>query len=172
MTTLADFKRQLVVGAKIKGGYFNKLNHNADEVREVVATQSNGAWLKGEKGKSFFEIPKAKCSDFDGETLRIYETGWRALTDEEKKVMAEWQEIANTEECKKRAEIDILTDGSSTYWQEKAFYEDRGMAHLFTHTPSKYLDYNKYNRGEEFCVRDNQAEHGKQIAEYKLVKGE
>lgn len=172
MATLADFKRQLVVGAKIKGGYFGKPNHNKDEVREVISIQSNGVWLKGEKGRSFFEIPKAKCSSFDGETLKIYETGWRALTDEEKSVMEEWKKVADTEEFKRRAEVDILTDGSSTYWQEKAFYEDRGMAHLFTHTATKYLDHNKYSGGEEFCVRDNQAEHGAQIAEYKIVKGE
>lgn len=171
MKTLADFKRDLnTEGAQIKGGYFGTTHGNTDEWRTVVSAQTNGVWLKGEGGKRFFEYPKANCIEYDGNTLKIFETGWRELTEEEKAVMAEWREIANTEDYKKRAEIDILTDGSSTYWQEKGFYERKGMLYLFSHTPTKYLDYNKYNKGEALCVRDNSATHGKQIAEYTIKK--
>ena len=174
MKTLSDFKRDLLsANTMIKGGYFNT-NKNKDEWRSVEKAQSNGAWLKGEDGKRFFEYPKANACEYDGTTLKIYETGWRELNEEEKRVIAEWKEIANTEEYKKRAEIDILTDGSSTFWQERGFYERYNMLYLFTHDnkSSKYLDYNRYHNGEKLCVRDNQAPHGKQIAEYTIKKGE
>lgn len=168
--TLADFKRKAVVGAEIRGGYFWKLGMGKTSIddcewRTIDKVQSNGIKIAG----SFLDFPKANACEFDGQRLKIYETGYRKLTDEEKAVMAEWQEYADTdEEFKKRAEIDILTDGSSTYWQERGFYERKGMLYLFESTNTKSMDKNRYNNGEEYCVRDNSAPHGKQIAEYEI----
>lgn len=168
--TLADFKRKAVVGAQMRGGYFWKLGLNGKSIddcewRTIEKVQSNGIKLGG----SFLDFPKANACEFDGQRLKIYETGYRKLTDEEKAVMAEWQEYADTdEEFKKRVEIDILTDGSSTYWQKRGFYERKGMLYLFESTNTKSMDWNRYKSGDEFCLRDNSAPHGKQIAEYEI----
>lgn len=168
--TLADFKRKAVVGAEIRGGYFWKLGLNNKSIddcewRTIDKVQSNGVKIAG----SFLDFPKANACEFDGRRLKIYETGYRKLTDEEKAVMAEWEEFANTnEEFKNRVEIDILTDGSSTYWQERGFYERKGMLYLFESTNTKSMDWNRYRDGDEYCLRDNSAPHGKQIAEYEI----
>ena len=165
--SLADFKRKMQIGTKVRGSYFVKPN---DEVRTVSKVQSNGVWLKGSKETRFMEFPKSNHCEFDGKILKIYEAGYRALTEEEKQVIAEWNEIASTEEYQKRAEIDILTDGSSTYWQWRGFFERKDMLHLITNTPSKTLDQRKYRDGEELCVRDNKAPHGNQIAQYEIME--
>lgn len=167
--TLADFKRKAVVGAEIRGGYFWKLGLNNKSIsdcewRTIDKVQSNGIKIAG----SFLDFPKANACDFDGQRLKIYETGWRKLTEEEKQALAEWHEIKQTPQYKEQLERDLMTDTSGTYWQEKNFFEQKGMAYLFERTATKELDKNRYNNGEEYCVRDNSAPHGKQIAEYEI----
>lgn len=175
MATVAELKRKLGrVGAKARGGYFWKVGTPSDlkewldaqSWRTVEKAQSNGVKLSG----SWLDYPRANNSEFDGRILKIYETGWRALTAEEKAVLAEWEEIASDEEFKKRAEIDALTDGSSTYWQEREFYERKNMLYLFTSTATKSLDRWKLRQGEEFCVKDNSAPKGKLIAIYEIAE--
>lgn len=166
---LADFKRMATVGKKIRGGYFWKAGLGTSDIsgcewRTITAVQSNSIRING----SYLDYPKANACEFDGKILKIYETGYRPLNEEEKKALEEWKAIAETDEYKRQAEIDLLTDSNTTYWQEKRFFDERNMEHLFTPTDSKELDHNRYNRGEEYCVRDNKAEHGKQIAEYEL----
>lgn len=166
---LADFKRMAVVGKKIRGGYFWKVGLGTSDIsgcewRTITATQSNGLKIDG----SFLDYPKANACEFDGKTLKIFETGFRPLNEEEKKALEEWAEHEQTEEYKKKLEMDLMTDTSLTYWEEKRFFEERGLSHLFETTTSKALDKYRYNNGEEYCVKDNSALHGKQIAEYEL----
>lgn len=170
--TLADFKRMAVVGNEMRGGYFWKLESKGltldqCEWRKITSVQTNGVRLNG----SFLDFPKANACEFDGKTLKIFETGYRELTNEEKSVMAEWKKITETNDYQKQLEYDLLTDCSITYYQEKRFFEEHNMLYLFQHTPSKSLDDNRYKQGDKFCVRDNKAPHGKQIAEYEIRVG-
>lgn len=56
--------------------------------------------------------------------------GFRDLNEEESKIMQEWQTITKTEKYQKQAEIDAYTDGSSTFWQQKAFFINKGYEYL------------------------------------------
>lgn len=170
MATLADFKRKCIVGAKIRGGYYWKTPKAETTLEEcewrvIDKVQSNAIRING----SYMDFPKAKDSDFDGRVLTIYETGWRKLTDEEKAVLEEWENYTKTDtEYQKRAEMDALTDTNMTFYEEKEFFVSRGMEHLFWATPTKELCKWKMNNGEEYCVKDSKAEHGKAIAKYEI----
>ena len=50
---------------------------------------------------------------------------------EEQNILDAWKKITETEDYKNRSYTDALTDGSSTYWQEKAFFNNSPFPYLF-----------------------------------------
>ena len=169
--SIAELKRQAVKGAEIRGGFFWKLGLGTSDIsgcewRKITGTQSNGVYIEG----SFLDFPKARLADFDGKKLKIYRAGYRKMNAEELAVMKEWQAIAETEEYKKQAEYDALTDTNLCYWKEKAFFEERGFEYLFYGEKNGMkLDRNifrNWNYDSE-CILDEGIK-GEQIAEYEL----
>lgn len=169
--SIADFKRKAVKGAEIRGGYFWKLGLGTSDIsecewRKITATQSNGLKIEG----SFLDYPKASLADFDGQKLKIYRAGYRKMNADEMAVMKAWQEITETDEHRKQAEYDALTDTNLCYWQAKAFFEERGFDYLFYgKRKGLRLDSNifrKWNYDSE-CILDESV-RGEQIAEYEL----
>lgn len=100
-------------------------------VRPIVRANSVGIFFRNADGReSELEIKTAALCEYTDEKLTIYQPGERPLNEQEQRVMNEWAKIENTEEYQKRHEVDILTDGSSTYWQKKAFFSERNMNYL------------------------------------------
>ena len=94
-----------------------------------------------ENTKSYLEIPKKAlvevCNDkvttapsIQTELLRIYAPAFRFPNEKEQKVLDEWEKISSTDDFRKRMKADILTDSSSTYWQEKGFFSKYDMLYL------------------------------------------
>lgn len=82
---------------------------------------------------------RANLIEYTDEGLTVYSFGFRDLTAEEKKVMDEWKTIENSEEYQESCRRDVLSDGSSSYWRKKWFFNDRNMPWLFTYDGiSKY----------------------------------
>lgn len=79
---------------------------------------------------SELQLPKASLIEYDGQTLTVYYAGYRELTADEQRVMDGWKVKANTPEFRERAEYDALSDGSSTYYEEVAYFRKEGMEYL------------------------------------------
>lgn len=114
-----------------------------------------------ENTKSYLEIPKKAlvevCNDkvttapfIQTELLRIYAPAFRFPNEKEQKVLDEWERISSTDDFRKRMKVDVLTDGSSTYWQEKGFFLKYDMLYLaFPSKKENHLsaDYERKNNG-------------------------
>ena len=139
--------------------------------RKIGKVQSNGMYLvNGEGEKSFLELPRASMMEYDGKELRVYNPGYREMTNQEKAVMEEWNKIQNTEDYKKRAIADLYSDGSSTYWQKEKFFMERGMEHLTGDLcKGAKLDFYRYSEGEKECILDEKVK-GMAILVYKVGK--
>ena len=133
--SLADLKRDLFVGRKIKC-VFNSCGKYVGMERSVVKVQSNGIYIKtiinGEESKSFLDFPKTKVLlEYEDNKFSIYSRGTRDYNSEELKALEEWNKIKNTEEYQEQSSYDIMTDGSTTYWQEKIFWKNHNMSYMF-----------------------------------------
>ena len=95
--------------------------------------------------------------------LAANDKGKRDLNELEQKVMNGWKQIANTPEFKKREEYDLISDGSSTYYQKKFYFDNSSCPYLFTDT--ERLSYSI----EDNKVRDSKIK-GKCILKYKVHK--
>jgi hypothetical protein len=121
MKTLADFKRDLVIGRKmiLKYRWLDKVKTNIGIERFVVSKNTTGVQLSAcetaPKG-SFLGWPKASLLEYDGKTATIYNSGSRPLTEKEKEI------IAGEPRDEKQEEIDIMTDGSTMYYRKKRYY--------------------------------------------------
>jgi hypothetical protein len=84
MKTLADLKRDLTIGRKLRMVRFYESETEGrllNVPREVVAVQSNGVWLSlppemrrslDRSPRSYLDFPKAKDLEYDGRTFRIF----------------------------------------------------------------------------------------------------
>ena len=104
MKSLADLKKDLCIGTKVKRLFGPK---NNGDILTVTRTQSNGLWFN----KSWLDFPPASLLDYDGKIISIYEPGNRSLTTEEQRI------IDNRPIDKKQSEIDMLSDGSTMSMQ-------------------------------------------------------
>lgn len=95
--------------------------------------------LRGEKS-SWLYMPYASLVYYDGEFLKVYAAGLRDLTPVEKKVMDGWAKISSTDEYKEAALRDAYSDGSSTYYKEKWYFEQSPCPYLFDDNGSKKYD--------------------------------
>lgn len=119
--------------------------------RKGIRSNSTGIYIRNNLGKeSMLAIKSAKLVEYDGEKLTLYGAGLRDLTEQERRIMDEWHKISEKKEFRERVEYDALTDGSSTYWQEKYFFEKHDALYLMGQEQRGCM-YD-YNTGK---IRDN-----------------
>lgn len=140
-------------------------------VREIGKVNTVGCTLINSSGEeSSLDIPRASLVDYSDDELIIYVPGHRELNDKEKEILDAWNVIASKDDYIRRANYDALSDGSSTYWQKKHFFEDRNALYLFQDDGSgKRIDYNKTNDGDPKCLVDP-AVRGERILVYKVIQ--
>lgn len=91
--------------------------------RYIIKVQTNGLTLAEDPSAtrgSFLELPPASLIDYDGKTLTFYRPALRNLTPDESAILA--GEPSCQSENAVLAERDALTDGSQTFWLDKAYY--------------------------------------------------
>lgn len=147
------------------------IQENMQGKRTIGKVQTNGFYLINKDGKeSFLEIAKASLMEYTGDELRIYAPGFREMTEKEKQVMMEWEQIENTESYQEQSRVDMLSDGSTTFYMKKKFFMDRKMEYLTgTSNGIKSLIFNKYYNGEKECIRDDNVK-GNVILIYKVER--
>ena len=140
-------------------------------VREVGKVNTVGCQLINSSGEeSSLNIPRANLVDYSDDELIIYIPGHRELNDKEKEILDAWNVIASKDDYMQRANYDALTDGTSTYWQQKHFFEDRNALYLMQDDGSgKRIDYNKTNEGDPKYLVDP-AVRGERILVYKVIQ--
>ena len=162
--TLAQFKRDAQtghMGLELLERYGKK--ESTRIICPVIKVQQRGVCLKRNDRESYLAIPFASLIEYDGAYLKVYDKGKRDLNELEQKVMNGWKQIANTPEFKKREEYDLISDGSSTYYQKKFYFYNSSCPYLFTDT--ERLSYSI----EDNKVRDSKIK-GKCILKYKVHK--
>lgn len=146
--TLAQLKKDAKTGtvfAKmvIRCGGTN-VPENMQRLRPIVDANSVAIFFQNPDGKkSEMRIKRASLVDYTDDLLTIYTPGTRELNSEETAVINEWKAIEATPDFQRRSEIDALSDGSSTYYQEKFFFEKKGMKYLFGFEEEGGMKYNR-----------------------------
>lgn len=122
--TFAKFKRDAASG-KMNLSLTQRFGQTGDAIperlrgsRKVVRVRSYGIDLKNatNEATSRLDIPSAKLIDYDGKTFRVYAVGERALTEEEAKLLKEWEEIQSKHE--------LETPWIDSYWKKVRFFEE------------------------------------------------
>ena len=158
MKTLADLRRAMTPGRKLALVYRHK-KLDKPIGKEVVKTQSNGAWLTKEgaakdayikvdaggraTNRSWFTYPKASLLEITDKGFRIYNKGKRPLTPEESEIRAGYEKTRDPEQEKR----DLLGDGSGSYWAAVRYFKDRR---------AEYLQGNKTQRGMRYDYSSGQ----------------
>lgn len=115
--------------------------------RYVIRKQSNGVYLAEDRGAtkgSFLELPRASLVEYDGEMIRVYGTGKRDMTEAEKNIRANMPSCRP--ENKEKAINDLMTDGSSMFWADKAYFHQLNADYLAGHGTVRGLRYD-FNEG-------------------------
>jgi len=166
MKTLAELKRIAKANtheAKMVYRFGEEIPEKLSGWRWIVDSNSVSiSLLNNDNKKSELRIDAAALIEYDGSSITLYNAGLRELNAEEKDAMDGWQKIADTEQYKQQAEIDALTDGSGTYWQERAYFEKSGYGYLF-HSDDAARHYD-HNTGK---IRDKQVK-GDKIIQYEI----
>ena len=148
MKTLADLKRDLKVGTAMEMLNFHNeqdIPEKLQGIRYVVKVKSNGIELNKDKNAikgSFLDYPKATLCEYDGENLRIYESGTRELTEWEKSIRDNVP--SRRAENKDAVHNELMTDGSGFYWKDEAYYKENNAEYLAGHETVRGLRYD-YN---------------------------
>lgn len=141
--TLAQFKRDAAsghMGLELIERYGEKISKPV--IVPVVKVQTNGVYLKRGDKESFLDYPFASLFEYTGSMLKVYESGLRKLNPTEEMVMRQWCQISNTPEFKRRAEIDVMTDGNYTGRQQEMFFKQSPCPYLYTEKNGLRFDYN------------------------------
>ena len=168
MKTIADLKRDLTIGASIEMVHFHaqEIPERLQGVRYVVKVKSNGIELNKDKTAtkgSFLDYPKASLCEYDGENLRIYESGYRPLSDREQAIIDNVP--SNRPENKEQVIHEAMTDGSGFYYKDKAYYKEHDAEYLAGHETVRGLKYD-YNTKQ---IKDDTIKGELSLA-YKIVK--
>ena len=127
MKTLSDMKRDIKIGQKWEVVSCNG-KPPADKIsgdREIVHIQSNSiAFKREDKPKSWLQFPPASLLEYSGDEIKIYEPGYRPLTEAEQSVVDNMP--SHRQENGEAVERDLLSDGSSTYWMDKKYTKEAG----------------------------------------------
>lgn len=122
-----------------------------------------GAEDNRKEGTSRLEIRRSTLCKIEDGWLSIYQSGSRPLNEAETAKMAEWKKIENSADFQRRSMVDAMTDGSSTYWQQKRFFEGE-FSYLFSGTKNgKRLSY----KGDVPVVYD-ESTPGDMILKYRI----
>ena len=129
MKKLADLKRDLQVGTKLKLIFSRFISRHKflKTVRYVVKKNTQGICLNEDstaKKGSYLDYPKASLLKYDGETITIYNSGKRHLTKKEKDIML------NVPKDEEQDRIDIMSDGSTMFWRRTRYYKEAGKYYL------------------------------------------
>jgi hypothetical protein len=128
---MRDFKSKNI-SLEMTYRFGNEIPEKLKGLRKVTKVQTKAIYLLRSDGKeSWLELPNAKLVYCDEKRLSIYSIGKRELTEEENKLMQEWKAITETEDYKKKMEYDVLTDYHACFYQEKRFWTEKDMLHLF-----------------------------------------
>ena len=156
MKTLADLKRDAKSG-KISGEMIirngsNNIPETLQGMRKIVDANTVGITFLNKDGKkSELPIKCASLVEYTDELLTVYQAGKRDLNTEEQRIMDEWKAVTDTEAYKNQSNIDALSDGSTTYYQQKRFFENKGFDYLLGFEESKGKKYDFNTRK----IRDN-----------------
>ena len=161
MKTLADFKRDAASG-KIKlelverfGKTGNEIPERCRGIRSIKSVNTVGITLETADGSaSILDFPPAKLIDYDGKTVTIYARGERDLTEQERKILADWQ--------KTEADYYKQVPYGDAYWVWKDYFKNCPCPWLSgTETvKGKYYNY----RGK---ILDNQV-RGDAVLKYNV----
>ena len=145
MKTLAELKRD----AK-SGNLFAEMIefHGSKEIperirgkRKIVDANSVGiSFLNADGKKSELRIEAASLVEYNNENIIVYEAGLRDLTVDEQTMFDKWE----LKRDRKQEEIDMLSDGSTSYWSERLFFRDVGYEYLLgcEKSQGKKYDFN------------------------------
>lgn len=161
MKTLADLKREAASG-KIRFEMVERYGKTGDAIpercrgiRTVEKVNTVAILLKTADGiTSELRFDSAKLVEYDGENLTIFERGERELTEQEQKILDDWQKI----------EDDYYKQNpcGDAYWKKKDY---------FKHCPCPWLAGYETVRGKYYNyngkVLDNQV-RGNAILKYHI----
>ena len=165
---LRDLKSKNITLELVERFGSKNINDSIKGKRKIGKVNTSGCTLINKEGKkSEFTIPKASLIEYTGDYLKIFTSGYRELDEKEKRILKEWDEIANEEDFKKRSMYDALTDGSGTFWQKRRFFENKNALYLFTPQNGKRLDYSRMSQDEPKCLMDPNVK-GDMILMYKI----
>lgn len=164
--TLTDLKRSIGLKVRMNYRYGNDIPEKLQGIRTLVSSNSVGVTFRNEQGEdSELRIRRATLVDYTDDEIIVYNYGLRDLNEKEKDVLARWKKISDTKEFQEEARIDMLSDGSSTYWRKKWFFSDEKMEYLMGAEFQNGLKYD-YSTGKifDFGVR------GEKILGYEIIK--
>ena len=158
---LADLKRDAASG-KIKLELVERYGKTGEEIperirgiRTVSRINTVAIFLANEDGvESELRFDSAKLVEYDGKSLTIYERGERDLTEQEKKILADWQKIED--------DYYQRNPHGDAYWKKKDYFKNCPCPWLagYETVRGKYYKYN----GK---VLDNQV-RGNAILKYNV----
>ena len=161
MKTLAEFKRDAASGKMSlelleRFGSTNIIDR-LKGVRKVIRTNTVSATLLCQDGaESELRFGSAKLIDYDGDTLVIYEPGYRDPTAQERFVLDEWQKISDEY---------LRQNPYVPYWKMKDYFSKCACPWMAGFEPVRGKKY-EYGR-----VRDNSV-RGDTILKYRIYMNE
>lgn len=169
MKTLSDLKRDAKSGKlfgvmTVRCGS-SDIPERLAAKRQIIDANSVAIFFMMADGKkSELRIDRASLLEYTEDSLTLYNAGFRDLNEQEQAILNEWKEIANKPENIKQLEIDVLSDGSTMFYKEKAFFHNKGFSYLMGLDEEKGLKYD-FNTSK---IRDKSIK-GTISMQYKLV---
>ncbi len=173
MKTLADLKRDLTVGTIMQMTYSSNAD-NSERLkallnipRYIIKKNTTGIVLSPDehaiKG-SHLEYPaKATLCEYTGDTLSIYEAGYRPLTADEQRIRDNVP--SKRKENAEAVHNEMITDGSSFFYKDKQYYKENNAEYLAGHETIRGLRYN-YNEQNVY----DESIKGELSLSYKIIK--
>lgn len=158
LKTLADVKRVLQVGTRLTCTFHSNPKRIGWKRQVVKVTTVDVSMIDptdSTSKPSHLPFPKATLMEIDGNKFRIYDSGFRDLTDAEKAC------IAGEPRDPVQEEHDLLGDGSTMFYRRKKYYESSAFAYLQGCGAVNGKSFN----GEQ--VRDPEVK-GRLVLEYEL----
>jgi hypothetical protein len=163
MKTLAELKRIANTGkyqAKMIYRYGEDIPERLQGWRKIIGSNTVAIFLlTSDNKKSELDIKRASLVEYTGSLLHICDPGERELNDSERKLMNDFETVVNTKEYQLQVERDLLTDGSSSYWERKSFF--KGHEYMLGH---EFVLGKKYNRNTKKMI--DMSVKGKLIIQY------
>lgn len=135
---------------------------NLKGVRQIIGSNNVGiTFLTKDNRKSELRIDCASLTEYTDTHITLYRPALRDLTKEEQAIMDKWE----LQRDREQEERDALTDGSTSYYQEKRFFIESGYEYLMG---LQTIQGKKYDFATK-KVYDNKIK-GEIDMQYRLVK--